>query len=270
MTGETTMPDPQNAAVIVERRDDIAILTINTPKRRNAMTEQGRALLLEHLQALAVDASVRAIVFTGAEGHFCAGADVGNMQKRPATFIGQRQSNGQVTHPIVKLIFGGPKPCVAAVEGICFGMGVSLAAACDYVVTATNARYCVAQLRVGLAPDVGILWTLPRRIGEGRARELLLMAKEIDAPTALSWGLANEMTEPGKTLDAAIAAARQLGAIPPISMALVRGALANSCNSLDETLRTELAIQPTVQRSRDHKEAVAAFVEKRRPVFTGE
>lgn len=259
-----------DAPVFIERRDDIAIVTINTPKRRNALTEEGRALLLDHLQEASRDSAVRAVVLTGTGGHFCAGADVGNMQKRPATFIEQRHSNGQVTHPIVKLIFGGPKPCVAAIEGVCFGMGVSLAAACDYVVTSTNARYCVAQLRVGLAPDVGILWTLPRRIGEGRARELLLMAKEIDAPTALSWSLANEMTEPGKTLDAAIAAARQLTAIPPISLALVRGALASSCNSLDETLRTELAIQPVVQRSYDHKEAVAAFVEKRKPVFRGE
>lgn len=264
------MQDDSIAPVTVEHRENLAIVTINTPKRRNALTEEGRALMMTSLQALAVDPTVRAIVLTGAEGHFCAGADVGNMKNRPSTFIEQRQIIGIHTHPILKLLYGGPKPCVAAVEGVCFGMGVSLAAACDIVVTATNARYCVAQLRVGLAPDVGILWTLPRRIGEGKARELLLTAKEIDAATAHAIGLANVITAPGKTLEAAIEAARQLAAIPPISMTLVRAALANTCNTLDETLKSEIAIQHVLQRTRDHKEAIAAFVEKRQPVFTGE
>ena len=264
------MPDPSNPPILIQREHNIAVVVFNIPKRRNALDEPARAALMAALQSLAADAEVRAIVLTGSDGHFCAGADVGAMKERPRTFIEQRNIIGIHTHPILRTLFAGPKPCVAAIEGVAFGMGLSLAAACDYVVAADNARLCVAQLRVGLAPDVGIMWTLPRRVGEGKARELMLMAKEISAATALSVGLVNETCAPGQARAAAVEAARTLASIPPMSMALVRSALASRCSSFEETLKAEIDLQAVLARSRDHAEAVAAFVEKRPPRYTGE
>jgi len=264
------MSGQSNQPILIERQDNIAIVVFNIPQRRNALDESARSALMAALQSLSSDPDVRAIVLTGSDGHFCAGADVGAMKERPKTFVAQRNIIGIHTHPIIKTLFAGPKPCVAAIEGVAFGMGLSLAAACDYVVAADNARLCVAQLRVGLAPDVGIMWTLPRRVGEGKARELMLMAKEIGAGTALSIGLVNETSAPGKSRAAAIEAARALAAIPPMSMALVRSALAGRCSSFEETLKTEIDLQAVLARSRDHAEAVAAFLEKRPPRYTGE
>jgi enoyl-CoA hydratase/carnithine racemase len=242
----------QDAAnlIEVEVSEYIAVVSINIPAKRNALSVPARARMLAVFQELVDRKDVRAIVLTGKGGHFCAGADVGGMQNRPNTILERRSVMGIHTHPTLKLIYGGPKPVVAAVEGIAFGMGLSLAVSCDYVVAAANARFCAAQLRLGLTPDVGMMWTLPQRIGQGRARELMLMAREIDGRKALE-------------------AARELASMPPVSMALVRGAIATGCNSLEDTMKSEIHIQPVLQSTSDHGEAVKAFSEKRKPVFVG-
>lgn len=253
----------------VEVSEYIAVVSINIPAKRNALSVPARARMLAVFQELVDRNDVRAIVLTGKGGHFCAGADVSAMQNRPKSILERRSALGVHAHPMLKLIYGGPKPVVAAVEGIAFGMGLSMAVACDYVVAAANARFCAAQLRLGLTPDVGMMWTLPQRIGQGRARELMLMAREIDGRKALDYGIANEVVEAGGALAKALEAARELAAMPPVSMALVRGAMATGCSSLEDTMNSEIQVQSVLQVTTDHAEAVKAFREKRKPVFVG-
>lgn len=261
----------QDAAnlIEVEVSEFIAVVSINIPAKRNALSVPARARMLAVFQDLADRKDVRAIVLTGKGGHFCAGADVSGMRNRPSSILERRSVMGVHAHPMLKLIYGGPKPVVAAVEGIAFGMGLSLAVACDYVVTAANARFCAAQLRLGLTPDVGMMWTLPQRIGQGRARELMLMAREIDGRKALEYGIANEVVEAGGALAKALEAARELASMPPVSMALVRGVMATGCSSLEDTMNSEIQVQSVLQVTTDHTEAVKAFSEKRKPVFVG-
>lgn len=250
--------------------DGIAVVTIDQVKRRNAMSWDMREAMMDVLKALIADSACRVIVLTGAEGHFCSGADVGGMSERLPTLLERRQRNGIHTHPITRMLFGGPKPVVAAVEGIAFGMGLSLATATDYIVAGGTARFCAAQIRVGLTPDVGLMWTLSQRVGPGKARELLLMAREFDAKAALAWGVINEIVEPGKALESAMNIARHFLTIPPVALALVRNALANGNGSLEESLKSEMDIQPILSTTRDHAEAVKAFMEKRKPVFVAD
>jgi enoyl-CoA hydratase/carnithine racemase len=159
---------------------------------------------------------------------------------------------------------------VAAVEGVAFGAGLSLAVATDYVVAASNARFCAAFLRVGLIPDTGILWTLPEKIGMARAREMLSLATEIDGFRAGEMGLANEVVEPGAALAAAIEVARGLAAHPPLGVALLKAALTDGATTMNAALRAEIDYQPVLRQSKDHQAACRAFFDKSTPAFTGQ
>jgi enoyl-CoA hydratase/carnithine racemase len=259
-----TNPEP----IQVTRDGAVAIVTINLPQRRNAMGRAARQALRDTVHRLMVDdPDSRALVLTGAGGHFCAGADISEMTQR--TILQSREILRESCE-VVRDLCGGPKPVVAAVEGVAFGAGLSLVAACDYVVAAESARFCAAFLRVGLVPDTGIFWTLPKKIGMTHARALLSLASEIDGTRALRIGLANQVTEPGAALPAAIAYARELARNPPLGMALTKAALTSGADNMDAALRAEIDYQPILRQSQDHLEAARAFMEKRDPVFTGQ
>jgi enoyl-CoA hydratase/carnithine racemase len=171
---------------------------------------------------------------------------------------------------IVPMLVAGPKPVVTAVEGPAFGVGMGYAVASDYTVAASNARFCAAQIRRGLCPDGLMYYTVTARVGPGRARELLLSGRECSAQEALRYGLVHELVEPGKALEAAIAAAERFAAVPPLAFALTKSAMTHSYHTLEACFRAEQDYQPIVGLSKDHKESVAAFLEKRKPVYTGE
>ena len=260
--------DEAPALIQVTRDGPVAIVTLNNPGRRNAMGRQMRQLLRDTVHRLMVeDPESRAIVLTGAGEHFCAGADISEMTKR--TILQSREILAE-SCVVVRDMLAGPKPVVAAVEGVAFGAGLSLAVAADYVVAASNARFCAAFLRVGLIPDTGILWTLPRKIGMSRAREMLSLASEIDGIKAGAIGLANEIVEPGATLVAAIEVARGLAEHPPLAIALLKAALTDGATTMDAALRTEIDYQPVLRQSKDHQAACRAFVDRSKPVFTGQ
>jgi enoyl-CoA hydratase/carnithine racemase len=164
----------------------------------------------------------------------------------------------------------GPKAIVAAVEGCAFGAGLSLAAACDMVVSSSAARYASAFVKVGLMPDTGLYWSLAQRIGGGRARELMLSAREFNGTEALQIGFANHVVEPGQALASALDVARQYAALPAVATAHLKAALATGIRTLDEAIETEVNLQPILRRSREHREAVSAFMEKRKPVFVAD
>ena len=262
------MSDHSDERIQVTRDGEVAIVTINNPQRRNAMGRQMRLALRDTIHRLMVaDPESRAIVLTGAGGQFSAGADISEMTKR--TVLQSREILAESCE-VVRDMLGGPKPVVSAVEGVAFGAGLSLAVATDYLVAASSARFCAAFLRIGLIPDTGILWTLPKKIGPSRARELLSLTREIDAAEALRIGLANCVVEPGQALPAAIEYARALANQPPLGMALLKSALTFGADDMEAALRAEIDYQPLLRQSKDHLEAANAFIEKRAPVFTGQ
>ncbi|REG58491.1 short chain enoyl-CoA hydratase /enoyl-CoA hydratase [Paraburkholderia sp. BL6669N2] len=263
-TDENTAP----ALIEVTREGTVAVVTLNNPGRRNAMGRQMRQLLRDTMHRLiSADPESRAIVLTGAGEHFCAGADISEMTKRT---ILQSRENLAESCVVVRDMLAGAKPVVAAVEGVAFGAGLSLAVATDYVVAASNARFCAAFMRVGLIPDTGILWTLPEKIGMARAREMLTLAMEIDGIKAGEFGLANQVVEPGAALAAAIELARNLGEQPPLGVALLKAALTEGASTMELALRAEIDYQPVLRLSKDHQAACQAFFDKTTPVFTGQ
>ena len=253
--------------LLQERNGSVVTLTLNQPSRRNALSLAMREALLARLQALMKpDDDCRAIVLSGAAGTFCAGGDISEMKKRTALEV--RARIGLVAE-IFQLMVSGPKPVVCAVEGAAMGAGLSLVAACDYVVSAANARYGCSFVKVGVLPDGGLLWSLSQKVGAGTARALLLAASEFDGQEALALGLANQLVAPGTALAAATAVAEQLARIPPMATALLKAALAGGCDTFEQAFETEINLQPLLRRSLDHREAVKAFLEKREPVFSG-
>ncbi|WP_218939129.1 MULTISPECIES: enoyl-CoA hydratase/isomerase family protein [Pseudomonas] len=253
--------------VRVERDGEVAIVTLSYPQRRNAFSLKMRESLYEVLYRLMhQDSACRAIVLTGANQVFCAGGDISEMKER--TVLEYRERN-LLPLNIFRLLVEGPKAVVAAVEGFAMGAGVSLAAASDYVVTASDTRYACAFVKVGLMPDTGLFWSLAQRVGGGKARQLMLGADEFNGREALDMGFANQLTAPGETLSAALEVARQYASMPPLAVAHLKSALAGGIASLDEAIETEVNLQPILRRSQDHQEAAKAFMEKRPAVFVG-
>jgi enoyl-CoA hydratase/carnithine racemase len=225
-----------------------------------------RTQLRERLETAMADPQVRAIVITGAAGHFCAGGDVSEMQQR--TLLENRERWNLVT-ALIRLMALGPKPIVAAVEGSAMGAGLSIAALADYMVAARDAKFGAAFVKIGLMPDMGALWSLQQRVGLAKAREILGLARSFDGAEAGRIGLANEVVESGGALERAMAVAQEYAALPPVAMALLKSALAQGADSLDAAIRSEVEFQAVAMGSSDHAEAVRAFTEKRAPRFEG-
>ena len=196
------MSEAQEDRVLVHREGSIAILTLNFPKRMNAFGIAMRQQMWDRLLELESDEDVRAIVLTGAGGNFCAGGDITEMESRPVLKGRMRM---ELAVRIFRLLVTGPKPFICAIEGNAAGCGVSFAAASDYCVAASDAKFKIAFIKVGLIPDVGGLWSIPRKIGHRKAMELAAFAEAFDAAKALQLQLINEVCEPGKALERGIA-----------------------------------------------------------------
>lgn len=256
------MPSP----VILDRDGAVAILRLNQPERRNALGAALVAALSEQLRALDTDSSVRALVLTGQDGVFCAGGDLAGMREDDpldATRM-MRACQGIVRHLITL-----SKPVVAAVEGAAFGAGFSLALACDWVVVAPSTRFCAAFGKVGLMPDLGLLWSLPQRLPMGRVRELLMLCDVVGGEQAVAEHMADQLAPDGQVLAAALARAARLADAAPGAVAAVRSALAAGPLGLDDVLRAEEAGQAMLMSTRDHVEARRAFFAKTPIRFQG-
>ena len=253
--------------MVPSRRDGgVAVLTLDFPARRNAFCLQMRTQLRDRLEAAMSDAEVRAIVIAGAAGHFCAGGDISEMESR--TLLQNRERWALVT-ALIRLIALGPKPVVTAVEGFAMGAGLSIAALSDHVVTARDARFGAAFVKVGLMPDMGALWSLQHRVGRAKAREILGLARVFDGAEAGRIGLANDVVEPGLAMTGALAVAQEYAQLPPVAVALLKSALAQGVDSVDAAIRSEVEFQAVAMDTQDHTEAVRAFMGKRAPRFEG-
>ena len=252
--------------VLAERNGAVAVLTINNPKQRNALAAPVKQALIGALQAAMADEGCRAILLTGAEGSFCAGGDVSRFGTMTPL------AGRQVVHDqrdFLRLMIRGEKPIVAAVEGFAYGAGFGVAMACDHVVAARDAKFCAAFNRIGLMPDGGLLWTLPQRVGAGRAREMLMLATVVTGEEGKRIGLVDALAEPGRAFEAAMAKAEAFAAAAPLSVAMTKAAFARWPMRLEELLAAEAEGQAILFSTEDCKNAVRAFLRKEKPEFAG-
>lgn len=224
--------------VTIELDGNVAILTMNEPKRRNPFSVHMRYALTDAFRYLFdEDTESRTIVLTGAGGHFCAGGDISGMAATP-TFLQQRTQIA-VASELVRIICTGRKPVLAAVEGSCIGAGLSLACAADIAVAGTGSKLGCTFVKMGLIPDTGVMWTLAQRAGHGKARELMLSGSMFTTADAVDSGVLDQEVPDGEALNAAVARARELAEAPATTLALLRGALLNGMNTFQEAIRVE-------------------------------
>lgn len=255
MTGR----DP--GTVTVEDRDGIAIVTLDNPDRRNALSVRMTDHLAETIETMNADPAVRAIVLTGAGENFCAGVDVNGLTAKPT--LGGSRMRTLAYHRALRPILYGAKPVVAAVEGKAYGAGMALALACDHVVGAANAVFCSAFARIGFMPDMGLMWTLPQRIGVPRAKEVIALSTEIGGREAGEMGIIDTLCEPGESLSAALGVAERFAGASPAAFMIVKSAFADgSAFSLEGTLRKEMDNQPALRLTDEHQRAVATFTRR--------
>lgn len=271
MTGVST-DSQQAAAVVVEREDAVAIVTLNMPSRRNALTRELKESLLGALREVSEDGSVRAVVLTGAgDKAFCVGQDLGEhaeaLRADAATAFGTVQ---QHYNPVLRTLVGMPQPTVAAINGACVGAGLGFALACDLRVAAAGVSFATAFTAIGLTADSGLSTTLVHALGASRATELMLLGEPFTAERAAEWGLVREVVAAEDIRETAVSLARKLAAGPTRAYAEVKAALRlGATATLDEVLDAEAAAQARLGVTRDHQAAVQAFLAKERPTFEG-
>lgn len=254
--------------VLVERVENVAVVTINNPKARNALSREVLHRLLKVLNELSEDRTCRALVITGAGSHFSGGADITPLLAERSLSEGRFRL--QLVHQVTRAFASFPKPVISAVEGYAAGAGLSLVAASDYAVSSSSAKYMAAFAKVGLMPDMGLLWTLPQRIGLPHAKRMFATACIVQAEEALRLGLVEQIVESGKALETAIEVAKSYTVCAPMPMAVMKAAYASGIATLEDALRSEMDNQAALFLTKDNREGVSAFMEKRPPVFLNE
>jgi len=253
--------------VIVTRRGTTATLTLNRPEKRNALSLALRIQLLAALNASIEDSICRAVIITGAGQAFCAGADLAEMNGSMTPSMEDRRKRLHLLQRISHTIIHSPKPVIAAVNGAAFGAGLSFVAACDGIVATEKAEFCAVFSRIGLLPDAGIMWTLPRRVGATNARRMLTTGERVGSSAALSMGLADEIVSEEALLETAHVMADGYRHSAPLAMTLIKQTLAREPVTLEAIFAYEAEVQMVLGDSEDSMEAKAAFFERRLPNF---
>jgi 2-(1,2-epoxy-1,2-dihydrophenyl)acetyl-CoA isomerase len=253
----TVNDDGHTADVLVDRDGSVGVITINRPARLNAVTAEVGGVLESAFLDLEADSRIRAIVLTGSGRGFCAGADI-------AGDVGNaRQVLLEAWNPLVRTMRALQLPIIAAVNGVAAGAGVSLALACDLRVAATSARFELSFTKIGLMPDAGATWLLPRIVGLGRANELALLGHRLSAEEAYGWGLVNKVSEDGESVSDAVAMARRFDELST-SVASVKEAHQRALQvDFADQLGHEAHTQGWLQQQNDFTEATTAFTQKR-------
>ena len=247
-------------SLLVAQRDGVMVLTLNRPDRLNAMTEPLNAALRAALAEAEADPATRAVLLHGAGRGFCAGQDLGEVT--PGQDLGDTLE--QRFNPLIRAIRASPLPVVCAVHGVAAGAGANLALACDIVIAARSARFIQSFIRIGLIPDAGGTYALPRLAGDARARGMALLGEPVGAAQAEAWGLIWRSVSDDDLLPEAGRVAAHLATQPAQAIALTKQALnAAQGNTLDGQLDLERDLQRTCGASADFREGTLAFLEKR-------
>ncbi len=249
----------------------VAVLTLNRPDRRNALTRELKEALVAAVAQVGEDPSVRAVVLAGSGKAFCVGQDLAEHAEALRADAGSAFATvEQHYNPIVRGLATMPKPVVAAINGACVGAGLGFALACDFRVAAENAVFATAFAGIGLTADSGLSASLAHSLGAARALELLMLGESFTAERAAQWGLLRAAVPADQVLDTALELARTLAAGPTAAYAEIKNAVAvGAVSPLDETLAAEGAAQARLGVTRDHAGAVEAFLGKQRPTFEG-
>jgi enoyl-CoA hydratase/carnithine racemase len=254
--------------ILQEQRDDIVLLTLNRPEKLNAWTPRMSAELVDAIEAADANASVGAVVVTGAGRGFCAGADVS------AVFDAQLSGEASSAPPPTRTrdwveLVRSTKPIVAAVNGPAIGVGLTMILPFDRIVVAESAKLSVRFVKMGLVPELASSSILPQRCGFGAASDLMLSGRTVLGPEAVALGLADECVADDTVLDAAIERAASYAENPTPQLRWIKQLLAQNANEVDtrEVQRREIAALQQAYETPEHKEAVAAFLEKRKPNF---
>jgi 2-(1,2-epoxy-1,2-dihydrophenyl)acetyl-CoA isomerase len=257
--------------ILVARRDGVCTLTLNRPDVLNSFNAQMAAELLAALEDAGRDASVRSVLLTGAGRAFCAGQDLAEVlpeEGKPMPDLGEvvhRQYN-----LIIRAIRSLEKPVVCAVNGVAAGAGANIAFACDITFAAEGIHFIQSFTKIGLIPDSGGTFILPRIVGLQRAAALTMLGDKLTAEKAMQWGLLYDVVPPTTMVEVAFELAKRLAKMPTRALGLTKRAFtAGFANDLDTQLALEEELQREAGRSADYAEGVRAFVQKRPPNFTG-
>jgi 2-(1,2-epoxy-1,2-dihydrophenyl)acetyl-CoA isomerase len=245
----------------------IARITLNRPDRLNSFTH---AMHEELRDALANLGDARVIVLTGAGRGFCAGQDLNDRAVTPGEAVDLGETVQACWNPLIRTLTSLPQPVVARVNGVAAGAGANVALACDIVIAAKSAKFIQSFSGIGLIPDSGGTWVLPRLVGQARALGLALTGEPLPAETAEQWGLIWKAVD-DDVLEAEVdAIADKLASLPPLGLAAIKGMIRASWQySLDEELERQAGAMRRLGFTQDYREGVAAFLEKRKPSFTG-
>ena len=258
-------------AILLDIAEGVATITLNRPDKLNSFTGEMHADLKQAMQIIQAERSVRALMITGAGRGFCAGQDLSERmmgEGKETTDVGNSLEKNY--NPLLKQLRALPYPVVCAVNGVAAGAGCNLVLACDIVIAARSASFIQIFSRIGLIPDAGGTYTLPRLVGTARAMAAAMLAEKVSAEQAEQWGMIWKCVDDAQLMNEAKALARQLAGQATRALGLTKRAIhASANNTFDQQLDLERDLQREAANSEDFREGVTAFKEKRPAKFTG-
>jgi 2-(1,2-epoxy-1,2-dihydrophenyl)acetyl-CoA isomerase len=256
--------------ILIEQHAGYRVVVLNRPDRLNAFNDAMHEALRAALEEAEADENCRALMMTGSGRGFCTGQDLSDRVAKAGETLVLGEAQEKYYNPLVRKLRDLPFPVIAAVNGAAAGAGCNIALACDIVIAGRSASFIQSFARVGLVPDSGGTWNLPRLVGDARARGLALLAETLPAEKAEAWGLIWKCVDDDALIDEAKKLCAQFATAPTQGLALIKRALnASADNTLDAQLDLERELQRAASLTPDYAEGVRAFMEKRKPNFTG-